>query len=392
MKGDKQLRVLFLSMYDPYSFGGPANHLRYLSQALSNLGCEVHVLTYGRGNIDRTMSGVQVHYLKNNLFGHLGEGLMFSLLSIKRIRQICRTYKIDILHGQSPSSFGYAMLRDKELPYVVTLHGTSFAEISSYLRMPLRSFHLSIVPNLAVIQPSWAFLTAIEYRRADKLIAVSEAIAEEAVRYYGLPRNKIHVIHNGVTVNNSCNSAENLEHTMLCVGRLVWRKGFKYLIDAITYILPKYPDAKLLMIGDGEDRSFLELYVRKLKIENSVSFLGNVTTRTLYDLYSKAMVYVQPSLYEPFSIATLEAMSMGKPVVAARVGGTPEVVIDEETGLLVEPRNSRQLADAVNRIFSDDSLRKKLSREAIKKVQNEFSWKKVAEKTFELYRDSLKNG
>lgn len=391
MKGDKKLRVLFLSIYDPYSFSGPANHLRYLSENLSKIGCEAHILTYGRENIDRTMNGVQVHYLKNNLFGHPGQSLMFSLLLIKRILPICRTHKIDIVHGQSPSSFEYAILRDRKLPYVVTLHSTSFAEISSYLRIPLRCFHLNIVPNLVVTQPSWAFLTAIEYRRADKLIAVSEAIAEEAIRYYGLPRNKIHVIHNGVTVKNSCNSAENLEHTMLCVGRLVWRKGFKYVIDAITYILPKYPDAKLLIIGDGEDRSFLELYARKLKIENSVRFLGNVTTRTLYDLYSKAMVYVQPSLYEPFSIATLEAMSMGKPVVAARVGGTPEVVIDEETGLLVEPRNSHQLADAVDRIFSDDSLRKKLSRKAIKKVQNKFSWKKVAEKTFELYKDVLKN-
>lgn len=381
------LRILFLSLYDPCFHGGPNNHLRHLSENLSRIGCEVHILTYGRSTIDRVINGVHIHYLRNRLLGYPGQVLPFFLFSIRKIEDICRKYGINVVHGQSPSSSGYALFRNERLPLIVTLHGTSFGELLSYWKIPLPYFHWAIIPSMALTQPFWILLTAIEYKKADRLIAVSKSVANEAIRYYKLPRDKIRVIHNGIVPVDSFDSAEGSGLTVLSIGRLTWRKGFKYLIDAMVKIVSRYPEAKLVIVGDGEDRCFLERYVRKLKLERSVKSLREVGVHTLLDLYSRAMVYVQPSLYEPCSIAILEALSMGKPVVATRVGGTLEVVIDEITGLLVEPANSQQLANAIIRILSDSLLRERLSIEAKKRATSEFVWRKMAMETFDLYED-----
>ena len=387
----KNLKVLFLSIYDPYAKGsGPRTHLRYLSQALSKMGCEVHILVLHSKKSGRVMNGVQVHYLNSHFhIPSVWKGFVFPLLSSKDVNSLCKEYEIDIVHGQSPSSFGYALLRKNATPFVVTLHGTSFGEISSYLKMPFSWFHFSSMADAMVLQPLWAFLTHIEYNRADKVIAVSRATAKEAVQFYGLREDKVVTIYNGVTLPKLYFNGENEQHMILSVGRLAWRKGFKYLLDAMPDVLTTYSDAKLFLVGEGKDKVFLEGYARKLGIERSVCFTGKVSNRMLYSLYARAGVYVQPSLYEPFGITILEAMAMGKPVVATRVGGIPEFVINGVNGLIVDSGNSLALADAIMNVFSDATYAQKLAAEGKEKVQKEFTWEKTAQKTFRLYKQLL---
>jgi glycosyltransferase involved in cell wall biosynthesis len=179
------------------------------------------------------------------------------------------------------------------------------------------------------------------------------------------------------------------EHMILSVGRLVWRKGYKYLIDAMLHVLSEYPNAKLVIVGHGEQGIPLQIYVKKLGIDGSVRFLDNVSREKLYSLYSEAEVYVQPSLYEPFGITILEAMSMRKPVVATSVGGIQEIITNGVEGLLVEPRNSSQLADAVINLLSDSSLRRKLGNKARERVEKEFTWEAIAKKNLALYNNLL---
>ena len=389
------MKVLFLSIYDPYSevSGGPANHLRYLSEALCDIGCEIHVLTIGPETRNTIKNGIQLHYVKPR-FKSIGKGLIFSLSSIGMANEISRNYGIDIIHGQSPSSVGYALLSRAKCPFVVTFHGTSFGEISSYSTVPIRNINFGLVRDAMIVQPSWAFLTNIEYKCADKIVAVSKAMAREAERFYHLASNKIVTIHNGICLprlSNAVMKKQNSGHVILFVARLIWRKGVKYLIDALPQILAEYPDTKLLIIGNGEQRLFLEERVKKSGIENSVHFLGKVSAERLESLYREADVYVQPSLYEPFSIAILEAMSLAKPIVTTRVGGNPELVTNGVEGLLVNPGSSLQLAKAIATIFSDSSLRRRFGYNARKKVEKEFTWEAIAEKTFAFYKNLLNN-
>lgn len=387
------MRVLFLSMYDPYAIGsGPGTHLRCLSQELSKLGCEVHILVLNPKKNSQITNGVHIHYLNSRFSLPVGKGILFPILSSRDVNKLCEKFEIDIIHGQSPSSFGYALSRNDDIPFIVTLHGTSFGEIASYFHVTPSCINPHLIRDAMFTQPLWAFLTYIEYKCADKIIAVSKAIAQETAKFYHLPEEKIVVIHNGVNLSSfsdSLTEEQNADHSILFVGRLIWRKGVKYLVDAMPHILSEYPDTKLVLVGNGEQKRFLQRRIKKLRIQNSVLFLSNISRERLYSLYREASVYVQPSLYEPCGIAILEAMSMGKPVVASRVGGIPELITNGKEGLLVEPRNSLQLARAITNIFSDESLRKKLANNATKKVLSEFTWKGVARKTLELYLERL---
>lgn len=379
-------------MYDPYSFGGPASHLRFISEHLSKLGCEVHILTYGRKNIDKTINGVQVHYLKNSLLGYPGEGLFFSLFSLKRIRQICRKHKIEVVHGQSPSSFGYALFSKTRLPFVVTMHGTSFGEISALFEKPVSLNKLSFNPDEFFTQSLWALLTFFEYRLADKLIAVSNATAQEAKLFYGLSDEKVKAIPNGVDLAKLSEDPSREERGLiLSVGRLVWRKGFHYLINAMPRVLSSFPNAKLCIVGEGPERAHLNRQVKKLRIENSVNILDMMARSKLDSLFLKSAVYVQPSLYEPLATTVLEAMSFGKAIVATRVVGLPEAIQDKVNGLLVEPEDSDQLSDAIITLLSDPILREKLGRESLSKVERKFSWDVIAKQTLDTYEDVLKD-
>jgi glycosyltransferase involved in cell wall biosynthesis len=308
------------------------------------------------------------------------------------INKICKRYDIDVVHGQSPSSFGYALAR-KRLPLVVTLHGTSYGEIISYFGIPLSSISFASIRDAILTQPLWAFLTSLEYRFADKVIAVSEAIASEASRFYHLPKDKIAVIYNGVNPSYSpdgnAREVENENQMILFVGRLIWRKGAKFIIDAMPQILAEYPDAKLFLVGHGEQEKILKKHVNELRIENSVFFLGKISDEELFHLYQETNVYVQPSLYEPLGIAIMEAMSMGKPVVASRTGGIQELIKGGEEGILVEPGNSLQLGKAILDVFSDSSFGKKMGDNARRRALRDFAWKAIAQKTLKLYENVL---
>ena len=388
--------VLFLSFFDPFTVEtGPAVHLQGLSKALSELGCEVHILVLNTKNTNRVINKVEIHYLSSSFNPIIKiprvNGYTLPLFSFKEIDRLCKDYKIDIVHGQSPSSYGYGLLRRGNMPFVVTLHSTSFGELNSYFDTPLSFVNRDVVLE-ALREMSMAFFTCIEYKCADKVIAVSKALAEEAAKFFCLPREHVVAIHNGIDLQSFVNlpvEHVNEEHTILSVGRLVWRKGYKYLIDAMCHVLLEYPDAKLFIVGYGEQKMPLKRYVKKLGIDSSVRFLENVSKEKLYSLYHEAEVYVQPSLYEPFGITILEAMSMRKPVVATSVGGIREIITNGVDGLLVETKNSLQLARAITRVFSDSSLRKKLGSNARKRVERDFTWEAIAKKYIELYSNLL---
>jgi glycosyltransferase involved in cell wall biosynthesis len=390
------LRVLFISFFDPFmAETGPAIHLRGLSVALNMLGCEVHVLVLNTKNRNRVVNGVKIHYF-NPAFNPIPKipgvsDYALPLVSFKEVDKLCKEYKIDIVHGQSPSSYGYGLLRRGSIPFVVTLHSTSFGEINSYFGIPLSFVNRNVVFGV-VGDMLMGFLTRVEYKCADKVIAVSRALAEDAIRFFRLPRERVVTIHNGIDLQNLADpqvKEEIKEHMILSVGRLVWRKGYKYLIDAMRQVLLEYPDAKLFIVGYGEQGISLQRHVKKLGISNSVHFLGKVSREKLYSLYQAAEVYVQPSLYEPFGITILEAMSMRKPVIATHVGGIQEIIKNGIEGLLVEPRNSLQLANAIMRVFSDSALRRRLGSDARKRVERDFTWEAIAKKTLELYKNLL---
>jgi glycogen(starch) synthase len=245
---------------------------------------------------------------------------------------------------------------------------------------------------------------------ADMIVTVSYAMKDELTRL-GFPKDKIQVSYNGVDpekYNPASVSPEQIkkirshygikddELMILFIGRLVGVKGVDKLIMSMSHILQKTPKARLVIVGLGDLQEYLVNLVKTMKMGDYVKFRFEFVPeeeRILH--YAACDVAVFPSHYEPFGIVVLEAMSMEKPVVvgAAGVSGMREIVVccgEEQCGYHVNPNNPEDIAWGINGALESSEKRKWLGRNGRKRVLEEFTWDKVAEKTLELYQQMAK--
>lgn len=245
---------------------------------------------------------------------------------------------------------------------------------------------------------------------ADLIVTVSYAMKDELTRL-GFPKDRIQVSYNGVdpekydpaTVTpeqvkkiRSRYGIKDDELMILFIGRLVGVKGVDKLIMAMSHILHKTPNARLVIVGLGDLQDYLGNLVKTMKMTEYVKFRFEFIPeeeRILH--YAACDVAVFPSHYEPFGIVVLEAMSMEKPVVvgAAGVSGMREIVIccgQEQCGYHINPNNPEDIAWGINGAIESPEKRKWLGRNGRKRVLEEFTWDKVAEKTLELYEQISK--
>jgi glycosyltransferase involved in cell wall biosynthesis len=247
-------------------------------------------------------------------------------------------------------------------------------------------------------------------KKADLIVTVSYAMKDELVKL-GFPEDKIHVSYNGVDAQKydpTTVTAEQItqirhsygvkddEFMILFVGRLVGVKGVDRLIMAMPHILQKIPKARLVILGFGDLQEYLENLVNHMRLNNYVKFRFEFIPeeeRILH--YAACDVAVFPSLYEPFGIVVLEALSMERPVVvgAAGVSGMREIVIpcgDEQCGYHVDPTNPSDIAWGIISTLENTETRKWLGKNGRKRVLNEFTWDEIAKKTVELYEQIVK--
>ena len=232
---------------------------------------------------------------------------------------------------------------------------------------------------------------------ADRVICVSERVADFAARVIGVPLFKLVVIPNGVPLESfqPGNRAEarallgiGLSKTIIgTVGRLQPVKGIHDLLKAFAHLVTGHPEAILLVIGDGPQRTQLEALAQELGISQRVHFLGNRTD--VSRLLSGMDIFVLPSVWEGMPNAVLEAMAVGLPVVATAVGGTPELVVDGVTGLLVRPRDPLALAETLAVLLRDSDQRRKMGRAGRERVVQCFGVERVVEQTERLYERLL---
>jgi len=171
----------------------------------------------------------------------------------------------------------------------------------------------------------------------------------------------------------------------LSVGNLIPRKGFEYSIRALPLILTKIPNAILIIIADGPQRHELIRLSKNLGLEDKVVLTGRITTGSLCSYYGATDVFVLPSLHEGHAVALLEAMTSGLPVVATRVGGNTETVLNGENGYLVQPKNVNQLAAAVVRILGSEKRMHEFGNLSLSIYRRKFSEEEQIRKVAEIY-------
>jgi starch synthase len=285
------------------------------------------------------------------------------------------------------------------LPLVITVH--SLEPLRPWKREQLRGgYDLSV----------WLEQTALAM--ADAVIAVSKGTRDDILRVTDVCAERIHVIHNGIDTNiyKPVPATDALErygvdaHTpyVLFVGRITRQKGIVHLARAIPMIEPA---AQVVLCAGAPDTPELAAEMEDAvsaaqRERGGVVWIQEMLPReAIIQFYSHATVFCCPSIYEPFGIINLEAMACGTPVVASAVGGIPEVVVDGETGVLVqleqqtdspfEPKDpyqfSADLAAAINRLLRDGALRERMARAGRERVERHFAWPAIAQQTADLY-------
>lgn len=382
---------------------------------LNRKGCNVYVVApheYGLAESEN-MDGIFVHRF-SYMYPHYLQRLAYG----KSIAENVKRSKMAVL--QIPL---YTLFCSLKTLNVIKLNRVD--SIVAYWTLPQgfigailktitkRSLILNTFPvELSLAISKYKFLIPLlrkTFEKADLIVANSN-YTRKMIMSLGTRSEKIHVIYPGVDTSRYKNTRG--DHTrgslgfqdkliLLAVARLVKRKGIKYLIEAMPKILRAVPEAILVIVGDGPERDGLEEETRKLKLNGNVAFLGKVAEEELLRLYYASDVFVLPAIVdsdgntEGLGVVLLEAMSMKKPVVASRVGGIPEAVIHNETGFLVEPGNSEELARAVTRILLDHQSSVEMGEKGRQRVEQMFDWNIIAADFSELLtgkRRNLKGG
>jgi len=227
-----------------------------------------------------------------------------------------------------------------------------------------------------------------------KIIAVSEGVKKEILEYYNVPEEKIIVIPNGVDLEEFKPYPEKREKirkkygikeneiVLMFSGYEFRRKGLEYIIKALPLVKG---EVKFLVVGK-DDPNYYKKLASKLGVSNKIIFTGFVPDISEY--YAASDIFIFPTAYEAFSLATLEAVASGLPILATKVNGTEELIIDGYNGFFIK-RDLKDIANKINILIEDENLRKQMSKNA-RKTAKKYSWDEVAKKTMEVYEEVAK--
>jgi glycosyltransferase involved in cell wall biosynthesis len=239
----------------------------------------------------------------------------------------------------------------------------------------------------------WAIPSAVypwQWRWAKQIIVHATNSRQQLLNKYGCQADRVHVIPIGAYsfyTHWAVNNQPEKTNTLLFFGRIWGYKGLQYLIDAEPLISQAVPDVHIIIAGQGEP---IEKYWRSMvnpdRFEIHDRFIPNDEVAAFFQ---QASLIILPYIEASQSAVVAIAYAFGKPIVATRVGGLPDVVQDGQTGLLVPPADARSLAQAIIRLLKDSGLRQQMGRNAKQFSEGELSWDKVAEKTLKVYQQVL---
>jgi len=401
--------AMFTNEYPPHVYGGAGVHIEYLARELAAAEGGTHSIdVFPFGEQRETRGNLRVH--------GVAPALRFSAQDPRHAKLLDALLR------------DLAMVSEVQSPDIVHCH-TWYAHLAGCLARPLTGAKLVLTTHSLEPHRPWkveqlgsayhatTWIERTAYENADGVIAVSKAMKQDVQDLYGVRPERVRVIHNGIDPDEyrpRQAPATLLEigvdpevPIVLFVGRITRQKGILHLVRAIRHLKP---GVQVVLCAGAPDTDAIAQEMTKLVDEAKREAAAKVvwipqmmSKDVVITLYSHAAVFVCPSVYEPFGIINLEAMACETPVVAAEVGGIPEIVVPGETGTLIrfeaegggsaEPRDpeaySRALAAAINELMGAPERRKAMGKASRARVLANFSWKHIAGLTLDFYRDLL---
>jgi glycosyltransferase involved in cell wall biosynthesis len=377
----KKIRILQTPVrFYPY-VGGVEYVVYYLSRELVKLGYKVKVICANEPKSSlKDVKGIKVKRL-NYVFKIANTNITFNL----PYRLLKEDY--DIIHTHMPTPWSSDMSifisRLKNKKTIITIHN----DIDKHGFLPkllsdiyLNTFFkilLNLVDKIIIVNPEW-----------ERTFVNTGNILKKY-------KNKITVIPNGIDLElfNS-NGKKKFEDILLFVSILDKHhkfKGFDYLLDSLKIVVKKYSKIKLLVIGEGELKNYYSKKASYMDLEGNVIFLGQKNQDEVAKYCNKASIFILPSIdIEGFGIVLLEAMACKIPVIATDIVGVVSEVIQNNCGIIVKPRDSQALAEAIIRLLKNPKLAKKMGENGRILVEEKYGWEKIAKKVEKIYEEVIK--
>lgn len=372
--------------------GGLAPAATMLAESVAKLGNEVHFITRSnevKKGVEK-INGIDYHYVPaygNNVVEYCHNLGMEMSRAVARIKE--SSGEIDVVHGHDWHVFQAVHeikhgSRFGSPEVVVTYHsteygrnGSAFGDWWEFREISAKEWYLSYI--------------------SDKITAVSNELKNELMWLYGIPHSKIRAVPNGIFAEKFFKNVDAgrvkesygihpLAPVILFIGRLVVQKGPDLLLEAVPKVLSYRSDAKFIFVGDGGMKEHLVRRAKELGVEHAVRILGYINDEEQAEILNASDMVCIPSRNEPFGIVLLEAWSAGKAVVACDVGGLRENIENFKDGIKVYPA-PESIAWGINYLINDAGGIRHLGENGRKKVLGRFTWKAVAEKMIDVYKE-----
>jgi glycosyltransferase involved in cell wall biosynthesis len=351
---------------------GNSIHTIRWANGLSENGCKVYLIS--QQNIEGALAN-EVVVIKLHNYGFISY-----FLNVPKLIRVINFIKPDIINAHYASGYGTTARLLNFHPYVLSVWG------SDIFIFPYRSF-----------LHKWAVKKNI--LAADSVASTSFVMAEQIKKI--IPTIKrVEITPFGIDIKKFNNKIEARSNSIITIGTIKtmdYIYGIDILINAFSILIQKFQSSKnqtniilkLRLVGGGRKLNEYILLTQKLNIQDNVEFVGQINHADVPNELNKFDIFVALSRSESFGVAVLEAGAAGKPVVVSNIGGLPEVVIPNETGLIVENENAEEAADAIEKLILNFELRKLMSFNAKNHVAKNYSWDYSVQKMIGLYEETI---
>jgi len=333
----------------------------------------VHVGRWARGLVDRgfnisviSLGGKDIEGVETIILPGGKSGTFGYIKHLKKVRSIINDIQPDLVHAHYASSFGLWGYYSKYHPLIVSVWGSDIVDFpSNFIRR--------------------RFLGKI-FTSADHISVTGKFLERRTVHLYPELESRISIIPFGINIPDAIidkNHDNMIRLVFIKVHREIY--GPDILLLALKKVIAKNPQVHLTLAGEGELTDKLRRMTKELNLEKHVDFCGFIDNQKIFHFLSKFDIMVMPSLQESFGVAVLEASAVGLPVIAGDVGGVPEVLMSEKTGILVPPGDVEALSRAIIRLAENADLRKRMGLAGRKFVDENYRWDKCLDMMADMY-------
>ncbi len=390
------MNILHISSNYPPEIGGLATSVPPLARELIKKGHNARVLTRDAKDYlsFEVLEGIPV-YRSMRVPGYFYNPPIAAFKSLAmgfKARRIIEKEEIEIIHSHDinvSAIAGIVGTKFKDVKKVTKFPGDLAWELLSLTRWKGESPEEFFEKGGHLIGIIESVQRAI-CNRYDAIIAPSKYMKGTLVKYSGVESSKIHVVYNAIRSHSYSEGdidklrkrlLDGSKYSVISACRMVPWKGVEYLIEAFK-TLPG--DIRLILIGDGPIKEDLQKRSKGLNIK----FLNKVPHSQIQKYIQASDVYALPSIYEPSALALLDCLVTQTPIIATNVGGTPEIISDGKTGLLIKDRNPEAIAHSIQRLLSEEELYNKI-KDNQKKECKKYLWKNMIDEYIEIYRGVL---